>query len=38
MPQIKIQGKTETVKVVVRCRPPNEKERAKKYELVVDVD
>uniref|UniRef100_A0A3B4A980 Kinesin-like protein n=1 Tax=Periophthalmus magnuspinnatus TaxID=409849 RepID=A0A3B4A980_9GOBI len=28
----------ETVKVVVRCRPMNEKERAAKYERVVSVD
>ena len=32
----KIAGKTETVKVVVRCRPPNAKE--KDHKLVVKVD
>ena len=31
-----IKGKTETVKVVVRCRPPNEKEKG--HKIVVKVD
>ena len=34
----KIHGKTETVKVVVRCRPANDKEIEKNYKIVVKVD
>jgi len=37
MPAIKVASKTETVKVVVRCRPPNSKEVQAGHELVVDV-
>jgi hypothetical protein len=34
----KVASKTETVKVVVRCRPPNKKERDADHKLVVHVD
>ena len=34
----KIHGKTETVKVVVRCRPANQKEKDKNFKLVVKVN
>jgi kinesin family protein 3/17 len=34
----KVASKTETVKVVVRCRPPNKKEREANHKLVVNVD
>ncbi len=34
----KVASKTETVKVVVRCRPPNTKEKEAGHKLVVNVD
>ena len=33
-----VASKTETVKVVVRCRPPSTKEKEKGHVLVVHVD
>ncbi len=38
MPKEKNFSKTETVKVVVRCRPPNEEEKLNHSQIIVNVD